>query len=76
VKGVPHMGPHALRRTYGMQLLEAGVDVVTAADLMRHDAKMLLEEYARSRPDLKIAAIARTFGEQVGTTVGLTESAS
>lgn len=42
VTGVPYAGPHALRRTYGMRLLEAGVDVVTAAELMRHDAATLL----------------------------------
>ena len=60
---VPHLGPHALRRTYGMALLEAGVDVVTAADLMRHDPRMLLEEYARTRTDLKVDAIRRVFGD-------------
>jgi integrase len=59
---VPHAGPHALRRTYGMTLLEAGVDVVTAAELMRHDPKMLLDEYARSREDLKADAVQRAFG--------------
>lgn len=60
------MGPHALRRTYGMTLLEAGVDVVTAADLMRHDPAMLLQEYARTRTDLKREAVRRTFGPTVG----------
>ena len=59
---VPYMGWHTLRRTYGMDLLEAGVDVVTAADAMRHDPAMLLAEYARSREDLKAAAALRAFG--------------
>lgn len=59
---VPNMGPHALRRTYGMTLLEMGVDVVTAADLMRHDAQVLLKEYARTREDLKREAVEKAFG--------------
>jgi len=61
--GVPSMGPHALRRTGGMELLESGVDVVTAAEIMRHDPQMLLAEYARSRRDLKIAAIQKVHGK-------------
>ena len=59
---VPYGGPHTLRRSYGMALLEAGVDIVTAAELMRHDPATLLAEYARSRRDLKTSAIERTFG--------------
>lgn len=60
---VPYSGLHTFRRTYGMILLEAGVDVATAADLMRHDPSMLLKEYARSREDLKLSAIEKAFGE-------------
>jgi integrase len=62
VKGIPHLGPHTLRRTYGMKMLEAGVDVVTASELMGHDPRMLLDEYTRSREDLKIEAVKRAFG--------------
>ncbi len=62
IEGVPHLGPHTLRRTYGMTLLEAGVDVVTSADMMGHDPRMLLEEYARSRIDLKQKAVETAFG--------------
>jgi integrase len=60
---VPYGGPHALRRTYGMMMLEAGVDVVTAAECMRHDPAILLREYSRSRTDLKRSAVLKTFGE-------------
>jgi integrase len=59
---VPSMGTHALRRTYGMTLLEVGADVVTAAKAMRHDPKMLLDEYARSRNDLMSDAVKKAFG--------------
>ena len=62
---VPHMGLHALRRTYGMMLLESGTDVVTAAKAMRHDPSMLLNEYSRSRPDLMKAAVLTTFPDVV-----------
>ena len=58
---VPHMGLHALRRTFGMTLLESGVDVVTAARAMRHDPVMLMKEYARTRQDLLIDAVDRAF---------------
>jgi integrase len=61
IHGIPFMGPHALRRTYGMTLLEAGVDIVTAAELMRHDPMMLAKEYAQTRQDLKRDAVKRAF---------------
>jgi len=60
---VPYAGLHTFRRTYGMILLEKGVDVATAAELMRHDPAMLLKEYARSREDLKVDAIKKAFGD-------------
>lgn len=62
---VPHMGLHALRRTYGMMLLESGADVVTAAKAMRHDPSMLLNEYARSRPDLMKKAVLTSFPDLI-----------
>jgi len=52
-------GLHKLRGTYGMTLLESGVDIRTAADLMRHDPAMLVRQYAMSRRDLKEAALDR-----------------
>ena len=61
LRRVPYLGPHTLRRTYGMSLLESGADVVTAAEAMRHDPKMLLDEYSRSREDLKTSAAKRAF---------------
>lgn len=54
LKGV---GLHDLRRTFGMRLLESGVDIRTAAELMRHDPTMLMKLYAKSRRDLKIIAM-------------------
>lgn len=60
---VPYMGAHAMRRTFGMMLLESGADVVTAAATMRHDPKMLLDEYARSRTDLMQDAVRKAFDQ-------------
>lgn len=51
------VGLHDLRATFGMNLLTAGVDVRTAAELMRHDPTMLLKVYTRSRRDLKREAM-------------------
>jgi len=75
IKGIPHLGPHTLRRTYGMTLLEAGTDVVTSAELMGHDPKMLLDEYTRSRIDLKRKAVENAFANnnhspQLGQNLG------
>ncbi len=50
-------GLHDLRRTFAMRLLESGVDVRTAAEMLRHDPQMLLKIYSRSRRDLKRAAM-------------------
>lgn len=61
LEDIPYMGFHALRRTYGMTLLEIGADVVTAAQAMRHDPAMLLKEYARSRQDLMMDAVNKAF---------------
>lgn len=59
---VPKMGPHALRRTGGMEMLENLVDLKTAASQMRHDWKMLMDEYTETRQDQKVAAIEKTYG--------------
>lgn len=50
---------HDLRATFGMRLLEAGVDIRTAAEMMRHSPEMLVKIYARSRRDLKKEAMQR-----------------
>lgn len=50
---------HDLRHVYGMNLLEAGVDVRTAAELMGHDPTMLVKIYAKSRQDLKQDALRK-----------------
>lgn len=50
---------HDLRRTFAMSLLELGVDVRTASDITRHDPKVLLNEYTKSRRDLKLEAMQK-----------------
>lgn len=59
-----YFGLHALRRTYAMILLENGTDVRTAAELLGHDPMMTLRVYTRSERDLKVQAIAKSFGKQ------------
>lgn len=56
------IGLHELRATYGMTLLESGVDLRTAAEMMRHDPAVLARLYARSRRDLKREARKKAFG--------------
>lgn len=53
---------HDLRSTFGTLLLEKGVDVRTASEMMGHSPAMLSAIYARSRKDLKKEALARVFG--------------
>ncbi len=64
---IPKGGTHAFRRTYGMTLLKSGVDVRTAADLMRHDPAMLLKEYSRSTEEGKSEAVLKAFGPSHNT---------
>jgi integrase/recombinase XerD len=64
-------GLHDLRATFGMTLLESGVDVRTASEMLRHDATMLLKVYTRSRRDLKRSAAisaANTVADSVAKT--------
>jgi len=53
------MTPYDLRHTFAMLLLERGVDVRTAAELMRHSPEMLVNRYAKSRRDLKVQALGK-----------------
>lgn len=55
--------PYDLRSSFGMMLLESGVDVRTAAEIMGHDPAMLAKVYARSRPELKREAVKGAFGK-------------
>lgn len=60
---------HDLRATYAMRLLESGVDVRTAAEMLRHSPTMLLSIYSRSRKDLKREAMKRVAAKSVAETV-------
>lgn len=55
---------HDLRSTFGTLLLEHGVDVRTASEMMGHSPAMLAAIYARSRKDLKQNALTRVFGRE------------
>lgn len=60
--GIGKVNPHDLRHTAAMNFLEAGVDVVTAAEILRHDPIMLSKVYAKSRRDLKRGAMEKLGG--------------
>lgn len=51
--------PYDLRHTFAMRLLEAGGDVQTAAELMRHSVEVFLRRYVRSGRARKIAAMRK-----------------
>ncbi|HZH98914.1 MAG TPA: tyrosine-type recombinase/integrase [Fimbriimonadaceae bacterium] len=61
VKGTKFDGmtPYDLRHTFAQRLLDEGVDVKTAAELMRHSVEVFLAKYVRSDPSRKIAAIQK-----------------
>jgi integrase/recombinase XerC len=63
VKGTAFEGMtlHDLRSSFGMLLLEKGVDVRTASEILGHSPAMLAKIYARSRKDLKAEALAKVF---------------
>lgn len=60
--GTEWYSPHSLRRTAATAFLEAGVDVVTAASILGHDPAVLMRLYAKTREDLKLAAVAKLGG--------------
>lgn len=51
--------PHDLRSTFAMLLLEANADVRTAAEILGHSPAVLARIYARSRKEVKMAALAK-----------------
>ncbi|MBC8064294.1 MAG: tyrosine-type recombinase/integrase [Chlorobia bacterium] len=53
------MKPYDLRHTFAMRLLEAGVDVKTAAEMMRHSVEVFLRRYVRSDRSRKVDAIKK-----------------
>jgi integrase/recombinase XerD len=61
VKGTKYekLTPYDLRHTFAMRLLEEGVDVKTAAELMRHSVEVFLRRYVRSDKARKIAAMKK-----------------
>lgn len=60
--GFEDVTPHDLRSTTAMRLLEKGVDMRTAAEILGHSPSMLAGVYARSRKDLKQDAIMKILG--------------
>jgi hypothetical protein len=67
-------GPHVLRHTFGTQLVRAGVDLVTVAELMGDHPPLALPSKAdherRSRRWCPIAEPTATCGPAVGAAVG------
>lgn len=54
--------PYDLRSTAGTLMLQAGVDIRTAAEIMGHSPEMLARVYARSRNSVKVDAIRKVWG--------------
>jgi integrase len=61
VKGTKFEGmtPYDLRHTFAQRLLDEGVDVKTAAELMRHSVEVFLDRYVRSDRARKVEAMKR-----------------
>lgn len=61
VKGTKFEGmkPYDLRHTFAQRLLDEGVDVKTAAELMRHSVEVFLSRYVRSDRARKMEAIKK-----------------
>jgi integrase len=59
--GTPFEGlrPYDLRHTFAQRLLDEGVDVQTAAELLRHSTETFLRRYVRSDRDRKLAAMRK-----------------
>jgi site-specific recombinase XerD len=53
------MKPYDLRHTFAQRLLDEGVDVKTAAEMMRHSVEVFLARYVRSDRARKMEAIKR-----------------
>ncbi len=53
------MTPYDLRHTFAQRLLDEGVDVKTAAELMRHSVEVFLKRYVKSDKARKIAAMKK-----------------
>ncbi len=72
VKGTKFEGmtPYDLRHTFAQRLLDEGVDVKTAAELMRHSVEVFLARYVRSDRSRKLDAIKklRRTSSQISST--------
>lgn len=56
---------HLLRHTFATRLLEAGVDIVTIAEILGHSRSMVALIYSHSDPTRKRRAVERIFDEVV-----------
>lgn len=60
--GIPYKSFHSLRHTYASRLLQAKVDIRTAAELLGHsDVQTTLNTYAHSDDEAKKAAAKKIF---------------
>ena len=63
--GLPHLTPHGLRHMFATVGLEAGVDVLYAAELLGHSSPAITQSiYQHTRRD-RLAAAAETIGEAI-----------
>jgi integrase len=56
---VPRFSPHAIRRLASDELIRAGVDLGTYAELMGHSPKVALEHYRKASPADRRDAVTR-----------------
>lgn len=57
---VPRFTTHGIRRRVAMDLLDAGVDARTVAELTGHSVQVLLASYVRPTPERMRSAVARS----------------
>ena len=53
------VNPYDLRHTFANELIDNGIDVKTAADMMRHSVEVFLKRYVRSNRDKQVEAMKK-----------------